>query len=73
MGFTSKIAIHPRQVQTINRAFSPTDVELEQARSLIAAYREAEARGLGAVNHGGMMIDYANVCWAEQILAMTGT
>jgi citrate lyase subunit beta/citryl-CoA lyase len=73
MGFTSKIAIHPRQVQTINRAFSPTDLELEQARSLIAAYREAEARGLGAVNHGGMMIDYANVCWAEQILAMTGT
>jgi citrate lyase subunit beta/citryl-CoA lyase len=72
LGFTSKIAIHPRQVVPINQVFSPTEAEVEQARGLLKAYREAEERGLGAVKHAGMMIDYANVRWAEQILAMTG-
>ncbi|MDB5455079.1 MAG: Citrate lyase subunit beta / citryl-CoA lyase [Caulobacter sp.] len=71
-GFTGKIAIHPRQVETLNRVFSPTDADVARARALLAAYQEAKAHGRGAVKVAGMMVDAANVRWAEQVLAGAG-
>jgi citrate lyase subunit beta/citryl-CoA lyase len=72
-GFNGKIAIHPRQVTAINQSFSPTQAEVEYARRLIDAFRQAEAGGRGAVAFEGMMVDYANVRWAEQVLTIAGT
>jgi citrate lyase subunit beta/citryl-CoA lyase len=69
-GFNGKIAIHPRQVPVINRVFSPSAEEIERARKLLEAFRIAEAQGRGAVQFRGMMVDYANVKRAEQILAL---
>ena len=69
-GFNGKVAVHPRQVKSINQIFSPTDAEVERAQKLIDAYREAESRGRGAIRFEGMMIDRANVQWAEQILSL---
>jgi citrate lyase subunit beta / citryl-CoA lyase len=37
---------------------------------MIAAFREGEARGVGAVKYQGMMVDYANVRLAERTLAL---
>jgi citrate lyase subunit beta/citryl-CoA lyase len=70
-GFNGKVAVHPRQVKAINHVFSPTDAEVERAQKLIDAYRDAESRGRGAIQFRGMMVDYANVRWAEQILSVT--
>lgn len=69
-GFNGKIAIHPRQVPVINAVFSPSAEEIERARKLLEAFRIAEAQGQGAVQFQGMMVDYANVKRAEQILAL---
>jgi citrate lyase subunit beta/citryl-CoA lyase len=69
-GFGSKVAIHPRQVAVINEVFSPTAEEVERARKLLEAFREAEAMGRGAVQFQGMMIDYANVRWAKRLLGL---
>jgi citrate lyase subunit beta/citryl-CoA lyase len=69
-GFNGKVAIHPKQVSVINKAFSPSPEELNRARKLIEAFKVAEAKGLGAVQFEGMMVDYANVKNAEQLLAM---
>jgi citrate lyase subunit beta/citryl-CoA lyase len=69
-GFGSKVAIHPRQVAVINKVFSPTAEEVDRARKLVDAFRESEALGRGAVEFRGMMIDYANVRWAERILEL---
>jgi citrate lyase subunit beta / citryl-CoA lyase len=69
-GFNGKVAVHPRQVKSINQIFSPTDFEVARAQKLIDAYREAESRGRGAIQFEGMMIDRANVQWAEQILSL---
>jgi citrate lyase subunit beta/citryl-CoA lyase len=69
-GFNGKAAIHPRQVPVINRVFSPTPEELERAQQMIEAFRIAEAAGHGAIRFQGMMVDYANVRRAEQILAL---
>jgi citrate lyase subunit beta/citryl-CoA lyase len=57
LGFDGKGAINPRQIGPIHRAFSPTEEELEQARAIVAAARDAEAQGLGAVALDGRMID----------------
>jgi len=70
-GFNGKVAVHPNQVTSINRVFSPTDAEIERAQKLIDAFRGAESQGRGAIQFEGMMVDYANVRWAEQILSVT--
>jgi citrate lyase subunit beta/citryl-CoA lyase len=59
LGFAGKWAIHPSQVPIANEVFSPTAREVERARKFMAAYAEAEARGLGAVAVDGVMIDAA--------------
>jgi citrate lyase subunit beta / citryl-CoA lyase len=69
-GFNGKVAVHPRQVNSINRVFSPTDAEVERAQKLIDAFREAESQGRGAIQFQGVMVDYANVRWAVQILSL---
>ncbi len=69
-GFNGKVAVHPNQVKSINRVFSPTDTEVERAQRLIDAFRDAESQGRGAIQFQGVMVDYANVRWAEQILSL---
>jgi citrate lyase subunit beta/citryl-CoA lyase len=57
LGFDGKGAIHPAQVPTLHAAFTPSEKEMEEARKLVAAAEEAEARGIGAIAIGGKMID----------------
>ncbi len=57
LGFDGKGAINPRQIDSIHRAFSPTDAELERARAIVEAAQDAEGKGLGAVALDGRMID----------------
>ena len=71
-GCNGKMAIHPTQVDVMHEVFTPTGEEVEYARGLLAAYREGEARGVGAVQYRGMMVDYANVRLAERTLALAG-
>ena len=73
LGCTGKMAIHPTQVEVMHEVFSPSAEEVEYARGLVAAFREGEARGLGAVQYRGMMVDYANVRLAERTLALVAT
>jgi citrate lyase subunit beta/citryl-CoA lyase len=66
------MAIHPTQVEIMHEVFSPSEEEIEYARGLLEAFREGEARGLGAVKYRGMMVDYANVRLAERTLSLAG-
>ena len=70
LGFVGKMAIHPTQVDVMHTVFSPSELEVAYARGLIAAFRDGEARGVGAVKYEGMMVDYANVRLAERTLAL---
>jgi len=63
LGFDGKSAIHPSQLDTINRAFSPGEAEIGAARRLIAA-----ATG-GAERHEGRMIEAMHVDQARALLA----
>ena len=70
LGYQGKMAIHPSQVAPITKAFSPTEEEVAWAHRLIAAFSNAESRGLAALNFEGMMIDYPIVEKAKRILAL---
>lgn len=57
LGFEGKGCIHPRQIATVNKAFTPTADEIDNARRIVLAARAAEAKGIGAVALGSKMID----------------
>lgn len=61
LGAVGKWAIHPSQIEMANELFSPTREQVERARKLAAAYADAEAAGLGAVNVDGIMVDAASI------------
>ena len=67
MGFTGKLAIHPRQVPIINDAFTPTADEIDDARAIASG---AEKSGGGAFRLGNRMIDLPHIRAAERIVAL---
>lgn len=62
-GFDGKSVIHPNQIETVNRIFSPSAEELSEAEALIAA-----ASG-GAERHEGRMIESMHVTQARRLIA----
>lgn len=68
IGYDGKYCIHPDQVPVVNEVFGPTPEELAWAKRVIDAYREGEARGIGAVSLDGEMIDRPVVVRAERLL-----
>jgi len=68
LGFSGKWAIHPSQIDIANQVFSPTQEEVERARTLDALYTEAQAKGLGAVAYEGTMVDVALIRNARKII-----
>lgn len=70
MGFDGMGCIHPRQIGPIHRAFAPSAAEIEKAFRIVAAFEEAEAKGLGVVSLGTRMIDPPVVLRAQHIVAL---
>lgn len=68
MGYTGKMAIHPNQVELIQRIFSPTGAEIEQATALVEAYQAHIKAGEGVFTINGRMIDRPVVGRAENLL-----
>ena len=57
LGFEGMGCVHPRQIRPIHEAFAPSAVEVEKALRVVAAFEEAESKGLGVVSLGSKMID----------------
>jgi citrate lyase subunit beta / citryl-CoA lyase len=66
LGFRGKLCIHPKQVETINRGFAPTEAERVWARRVLQA---AETTGAGAFRLDGELIDRPVIERARSILA----
>ena len=71
MGFTGKLLVHPRHVDSVNQVFSPSKEEIDFARRVIKAYEEAKAEGLGATSLGGRMIDYGSYRRALNLISIS--
>lgn len=70
LGFGAKSTFNPRQVDLINKIFSPTPDELEYAQKVVDAFDEAQARGDGSVAVGGQLVDLPIVLRAQRILEL---
>ncbi|SEW00263.1 HpcH/HpaI aldolase/citrate lyase family protein [Natrinema salifodinae] len=67
LGYDGKLAIHPAQVDVINRAFTPSQEDREWAERVLAAKREADAEGRGVFEIDGEMIDAPLIAQARRI------
>lgn len=68
MGYIGKIAIHPAQVEVINRAFSPSAEEITYARRVIDIFEQNP--GLGTVGLDGKMLDMPHLKQARNVIAL---
>ena len=67
-GFDGASCVHPAVVPILNRAFSPSQAELDHARALLAAHDAATAAGRGAFAFEGRMVDEPVVRRARALL-----
>jgi citrate lyase subunit beta/citryl-CoA lyase len=68
LGYSGAVLIHPSHVAVAAEVFAPTAEEVEYYRGMIEAMRDAQARGDGAVSYRGMMVDYAMLPHAQQVV-----
>ena len=65
-GFAGMLAIHPGQVETINKAFTPSESDVAHARKVVAAF----AGGAGVASLDGKMLDQPHLKQAKHVLEM---
>jgi citrate lyase subunit beta/citryl-CoA lyase len=70
LGFEGMGCIHPGQIPVIHAAFAPSSAEIEKALKIVAAFEEAQQRGLGVVSLGSKMIDPPVVQRAQKLVEM---
>jgi len=59
LGFRGRVVIHPSQVEPVQSAYSQlSNAELERAQRIVAAFEEAESRGVAAIEVDGGLVDY---------------
>ena len=68
LGFEGMGCIHPSQIPVVHAAFSPSPAEVEKAEKIVAAFEEAQQRGLGVVSLGSKMIDPPVVQRAQKLV-----
>jgi len=72
-GFEGKGCIHPRQIEVVHKTFAPSEMEIEKAKKIVEAFKEAEKQGLGVVSLGSKMIDPPVVIRAMRVLELAKT
>jgi citrate lyase subunit beta/citryl-CoA lyase len=68
IGYRGSLLIHPSAVPIANEVFAPSQEEIEWNKGVMRAMAEAEQTGRAAVTYDGMMIDYAHVRNALDLL-----
>ena len=68
MGFDGKSIINPRQIEIVNEVFAPKEKDIEKARIILAAMKEAAERGNGVVAVNGKMVDRPVVIRAQRTI-----
>lgn len=68
LGLVGKWAIHPSQIEHAQEIFSPSNSAVISAREMKIAYENALARGIGAVQYQGKLIDAASIRMVQNII-----
>lgn len=67
LGYDGKIIIHPDQIETVNRVFSPDPEEADRARRIVDSYEQASATDVAAID--GKIIDQEMYRLAKRIVS----
>lgn len=70
LGFDGKSVINPRQIPLVNGIYAPSKAEIQQAKEVVWAIREAESKGSGVISLNGKMVDKPIVERAERVIAL---
>lgn len=68
LGCEGKWAIHPTQIALANEVFTPPEAEIEKAKRILVALKEAAAQGKGAAALDGRLIDAASERMANNVV-----
>ena len=68
IGCDGKWAIHPDQIEIVNRVFTPSRADIDLALKVLMAIGDAGAQGRGAVAVEGRMVDQATLRLARQMV-----
>lgn len=68
LGFQGKLCIHPKQLETCNKIFFPTDAEIRFAEKAIKAYKQSTGKGIGAIKLDGKFLDIPIIQRCKDIL-----
>jgi malyl-CoA/(S)-citramalyl-CoA lyase len=69
LGYEGKWAIHPSQIELANEIFTPDEHLVQRTHRILAAMKDAESEGKGAVSLDGRLIDAASIRMAKSLLA----
>ena len=70
LGFDGKTLIHPGQIETCNRVFSPDPGEVAWARAVIAAFADPANAGRGALRVDNRLAERLHLTQAERLVAL---
>ena len=70
LGFDGKTLIHPAQIASANRVFTPTPDEIAWARKVEAAFVAPEHQGRGVIRLDGKMVELLHRDEARAVLAI---
>ncbi len=70
MGFQGKLCIHPSQIDSIHRVFTPSEDEVARAERIVRAFEAAEADGSASIQIDGQFVDYPIVARARRVLML---
>lgn len=68
LGFDGKTLIHPKQLSSANKVFSPDANDLDRAQKILEAWQVAEAEGKGVVVVDGRLVEGMHVDEAKRLL-----
>ena len=68
IGMDGKWAIHPNQIEAIQKVFSYSAEEVKNAKAQLSAYEEGKKHGHGVVNLNNTMIDAASIKLVQNVL-----
>ena len=69
LGFDGKTLIHPSQIDTTNRAFTPSAADIDAARAIVAAFSDPANAGKGVLSVNGQMTERLHFVAAQRTLA----
>jgi citrate lyase subunit beta/citryl-CoA lyase len=70
LGYDGKTAIHPNQIEAINRVFTPSAAEMDYWLRVIDAFKQSEQEKKGATTVDGKVVEMPNVEMAARILGV---